>query len=759
MKLNFELPEKIKMKVLQSLMTDILYCVPLGMDVAGFKHEDSYFVIGEDKWLTVQNGEIEKVEYIRDCKDFMLKPMIGNAFIKCTIGSNVAMVARFSMTEVVRFGYIVQILNQMVADLPVSVYNNDRERICDKCGRILIRGTNLCPKCSKKGQAVKQIFSLAGRYMPYLMGTLVVFLVCVIANFIEVDYYAAIVDYCFNGGNLPEGFEFAADMGRMDAFVRFMGTVIALGLTRFFLGIVGTLFANNFNQKFTTRLRKEIFDKVQSLSINYVTTASPGDIMNRTFSDTSTINSFLQQISVNLIKSVFSFVVALIMLFKRSWLIAIMILIPAPVSLFVQRYAWKYVYGKIWKGLSKARDKSSSYLHDIMSGIKVVKVFGTEERATANFKKYSRNVADMSIRGMTLAQIFNPIATIVMNVGQYLVYAVGGIAIYVGVRDADPTAMTLGAFTAMLGIVSRVYEPLNMFVSMPQMIANSMISIQRVYEILNQVPEIGDKSDSVQHRIDGNIDFENVSFGYNSYDHVLNDITFHVQKGEMIGLVGRSGSGKSTLTNLVCRFYDVNEGSIKIDGVDIRNIQQTSLTSQIGVVLQENFLFSGPLYENIRYSKPDATYEEVIRAAKIANAHEFIINLPDGYDTWVAEGGSNFSGGEKQRIAIARAILSDPAILILDEATSALDVETEAQIQEALQRLIEGRTTFAIAHRLSTLKNANRLFVMDKGKIVEMGTHDELLKKKGIYFSLVMAQRTMAKRKDKADTVSELLAN
>ena len=394
-----------------------------------------------------------------------------------------------------------------------------------------------------------------------------------------------------------------------------------------------------------------------------------------------------------------------------------------------------------------------------MSGIKVVKVFGTEARAVNTFKRYAKQMATLNIKAITIQSLIQPPISVIMSLGQYFVYVVGGIAICTGIINNDPNAMTVGTLTAMLSIMFRVYDPLNILLDMPQTIANSMISIQRVYELLNQVPEIVDKNESVQHRIDGNIEFRNVSFGYNSWDRVLKDVNFTVKKGEMIGLVGRSGSGKSTLTNLVCRVDDVNEGSILIDGVDIRDIQRESFSSQLGVVLQENFLFSGPLFENLRYSKPDATYEEVIRAAKIANAHEFIINLPDGYDTWVAEGGSNFSGGEKQRIAIARAILCDPAILILDEATSALDVETEAQIQEALQRLIEGRTTFAIAHRLSTLKNANRLFVLDKGKIVEMGTHDELLRKKGIYFSLVMAQRTMAKRKGKTDTVSELLAN
>ncbi len=757
MKLDYELPEEVKTKVMHALMSDILYCVPLGMDIMGMKHKDSWFVIGEDKWLTVQAGEIERVEYIADCKDFILKPMIGNGFIKCTFDGNVAMIARFSLTEVVRFGYIVQILNQMTERLPVRLYNNDKEKTCPNCGRILIRGTNLCPKCSSKGASVMQILSMAKPYLPFLILTVLVNLVTIWIGLIEVKYYADIVDYCLApkpGVVPPDGLE------AKDYFIQLMSTVIALGLTKFFASIISSLLYTNFVQRFTRKLRKQIFDKVQSLSVNYIFNASPGDIMNRTFSDPNTINVFLTTIAANLLQAIFTFIIAMIMMLQMNWIMTIVVLIPSPISLVLQRYGWTKLYGRFNKKMRVVSDESTSYLHDVVRGIKVIKVFGTESRVNARFNALSRSLADISIKSTKLSEIVSLIAFVFTSLGPHLVLLMGGLLICqsFGVAD-EAAAMTMGKLTAFIGLMSRVTTPLNTLMTVPQVLADSMISVQRVYEILNQVPEIADKSESIQHRIDGNVEFEDVSFGYNSYDHVLNHVSFEVKKGEMIGLVGRSGSGKSTLINLICRFYDVNEGSIKIDGTDIRNIQVDSLKNQVGVVLQENFLFSGPLFENLRYSKPDATYEEVIRAAKIANAHEFIINLPDGYDTWVAEGGSNFSGGEKQRIAIARAILSDPAILILDEATSALDVETEAQIQEALQKLIEGRTTFAIAHRLSTLKNANRLFVMDKGKIVEMGTHDELIKKKGIYFSLVMAQRTMAKRKGKQDTVSDLLAN
>ena len=245
--------------------------------------------------------------------------------------------------------------------------------------------------------------------------------------------------------------------------------------------------------------------------------------------------------------------------------------------------------------------------------------------------------------------------------------------------------------------------------------------------------------------IKGDISFENVYFGYKAYNPVLKNISFEIKKGEMIGIVGHSGSGKSTLINLIMRLYDPTGGCVRIDGVDLREISQNSLRSQVGVVLQETFLFNGTVLENIRYAKPDAAFEEVVRAAKIANCHEFITRMPDGYETMVGERGYSLSGGERQRVAIARAILHDPKILILDEATASLDTQTEKLIQDALNKLIEGRTTIAIAHRLSTLAGADRLIVLDKGRLAEMGTHNELLAHKGVYYRLVMAQRQTAK--------------
>ena len=263
--------------------------------------------------------------------------------------------------------------------------------------------------------------------------------------------------------------------------------------------------------------------------------------------------------------------------------------------------------------------------------------------------------------------------------------------------------------------------------------------------------DLSESENAVECDLKGDITFENVSFGYTAYNPVLKNVSFNIKQGEMIGLVGHSGVGKSTLINLLMRLYDPTGGSIKIDGVDLRDMKEESLHGKLGVVLQETFLFNGTVMENIAYSKPDATFEEIIKAAKIADCHDFITRLPDGYNTYVGEKGYSLSGGERQRVAIARAILRNPSILILDEATASLDTQTEKQIQTALNRLVKGRTTIAIAHRLSTLSSADRLIVLDKGRLAEVGTHTELMARKGVYYRLVMAQRTTSAMKEAAE--------
>ena len=322
-----------------------------------------------------------------------------------------------------------------------------------------------------------------------------------------------------------------------------------------------------------------------------------------------------------------------------------------------------------------------------------------------------------------------------MHTGGLIVWGFGGWDVLQG-------KITFGTLMTFIYYLGMLYGPLEFMTHIVDWWTACINSAQRIFEILDEAPEVAEKPDPVRLQpMRGEIELRNVTFEYEPNKPVLKKVSFHVKPGEMIGLVGHSGAGKSTITNVISRFYDVREGAVLIDGVDVRDVAIGDLRSQIGIVPQETYLFKGTIAENIAYARPSATREEIIQAAKAANAHDFIIRLPDGYETVVGVRGQDLSGGEKQRISIARAILHNPRILILDEATASLDTQTERQIQEALKRLIQGRTTIAIAHRLSTLRDADRLIVIEKGEVVEMGTHEELEALQGVYYRLREKQR------------------
>jgi ATP-binding cassette subfamily B protein len=316
---------------------------------------------------------------------------------------------------------------------------------------------------------------------------------------------------------------------------------------------------------------------------------------------------------------------------------------------------------------------------------------------------------------------------------------------YYGGLEVIDGELTLGTLMAFYSYMMLLYGPFEWFGMVNSWMTRAFAGAERIFEIIDTPPEDYENPNAVpMPKMGGHVKFSEVTFGYDKSKPVLHEISLDVKRGEMIGLVGKSGVGKTTTVNLICRFYDVDRGSIEIDGVDVRNIRLEDLRSQIGIVLQEPFLFSGTIIDNISYGKPGATFEEIMHAAKAAHAHDFIVSKPDGYDTIIGERGESLSGGERQRVSIARAILHDPVILILDEATSSVDVQTEKRIKEAISHLIKGRTTFAIAHRLSTLRNADRLLVMDAGRVIEMGTHQELLDNKGAFYNLVQLQEEIS---------------
>lgn len=738
MNLRFELSERDERAAVAAVGENIRYSVPADLTLQG-RMVEGYLVIGEERYVIVQDGEVRASHLIREANEYKVIPLVGNVILEAKDQAGLRIVARASMQHAGRYAYIAQILTSVANQKPIRIYNDEAEPACAKCGGPLIRGTRICPRCINKAAAFKRLWGVSMSHWKMLaIGVLLLFAITGLS--LLGPYLQKILinsSLAPPEGQSPDLTVFMAAIAGM--------AVILIGseLLTVAKGRIMTTVSSNI----AADLRKLVFDRIQRLSLGFLTSQRAGDIMNRITSDTDRIRNLIQEICTMAILQLITLVSVSVLLFQTNALLALIVILPAPLVAYIQVFIWRHVLRKLSHKQWRIHDKANSFLHDVLSGIRVVKSFGKEAREVQRFRDYNTQFANAAIQTEKVFSVLSPISNYLIQIGQYIVLLVGCNLIVGG-------SLNIGELVQFTSYASMIYGPLTWLMYMPRWVTNAVIAVDRVFSVIDEQPEIMDAEQAVKHEIQGHIEFRNVTFGYKTYEPVLKDINVEIKPGEMIGLVGHSGSGKSTMINLISRFYDVNEGELLMDGIDIRSIEQEELRSQIGVVLQETFLFSGTITDNIRYSKPEATLEEIIQAARVANAHDFIIQLPDGYDTKLEENGNNLSGGERQRVAIARAVLSNPRILILDEATASLDIETEGVIQEALQRVTENRTTIAIAHRLSTLRNADRLFVLEKGEIAEIGTHTELMEKQGIYYKLIMAQRNMAKPKKRVKVPS-----
>ncbi|ASQ48051.1 MAG: ABC transporter ATP-binding protein [Leptotrichia sp.] len=519
------------------------------------------------------------------------------------------------------------------------------------------------------------------------------------------------------------------------------GSMILLAIIGAVLVYWNTVFSALISASIYKNIVDDIYIKIQKLDMEYFSSAKIGELMTKVVTDPNNINSVIKE-TFNMIPEIFKVVICFGLALSIDWKLTLGILIVAPVLITVVKK-----YSKKLKRSGKKRQEAmgviNSKLQESLSGIRVIKAFAMEQEEIRDFRIKNTKLKRIAIQTAK----YNARSSAVSEALNYIMIA--GLLLAGGYRVLRGHDFTPGDFVTIMGAISSMYTPIRRAITRFNEISVDIPSVGRVFEILEEEPKIIDNENKILFQyFSDNITFENVDFKYkDSEERILKNINLTVKKGETVAFVGNSGGGKSTLVNLIPRFFDVSSGVIKIDGVDIKDYDVKSLRKNIGIVPQETFLFSGTILQNIKYGKRDATFDEIKEAAKKANAHDFIENLEEGYNTEIGERGVKLSGGQKQRIAIARAILENPQILILDEATSALDNESEKLVQDALEKLMGNKTTFVIAHRLTTIENSDKIVVLQQGEIKEIGTHTELLEKNGLYRSLYNKNFDFSKKK------------
>jgi len=488
-----------------------------------------------------------------------------------------------------------------------------------------------------------------------------------------------------------------------------------------------------FSQNAMRQLRHDLFDHTQALSLSFFDKYAHGELMSRLTNDVQAISSVLTQNITSLISGLLSLVGIIVMMFVLNVWLALASMIVLPAMLWLVQFVGKRTR-QGFREYQRQLGVLNGQLEETFSGQHVILAFGQGGTVTRRFDKANRAVRDVGIKAMTYSMLVPPLMGIMSNANTAIIAGLGG---WMALRGWA----TIGTIATFYSYGRSFAAPLRQLGNLYNQVQSAIAGAERVFEIIDQEPEIQDHDDALPvETVEGYVTFDEVDFAYEPDVPVIKGMSFHAEPGQMIALVGPTGAGKTTMVNLLSRFYDIQDGVIRIDGRDIRALEKTSLRRKLGVVLQDTFLFTDTVIENIRYGRLDATDDEVVEAAKLANAHQFIERLPHGYATELSERAGNLSQGQRQLLAIARAILADPGILILDEATSSVDTRTELQIQEGLLQLMQGRTSFVIAHRLSTIQGADKVLVINEGQIVERGTHQELLAQHGFYHNLYLSQ-------------------
>lgn len=730
----------------------ILFVIVGDLSLKG-KYSETALIFTETDVTTfdVSVGEAKTIPY-SDMKEVQSKRMYGNATLS-------AIMPNGKREIFFRYTYAVAALCDAAA-LFISHINEGAElneeiavmtvtferalSVCPKCGRTLLHPGAECIMCRSKMKIIKQLSKYVKPQMKLIIVCIILSLITTAMSLIPPTITGFIVDVVFPGGNgtsnvtiLNKIAEYlGSDSGKL--LLTMISLLLATYIFQYGIGIIRAYLMRTVGDKAVAALRTDIYLKAQYLPMKFYDKTSTGSVINRIAGDSATLQQFVLRITQEAVVHAFQLVGIIFIMLALNPSLTLYSLIPVIFIVIATRiFSLKIrpYYRRIWRRWSSV----FATLADTIPCIKVVKSFTGEERSADKFKTKNDDWLQMDLKIGKLATAFPQIISFMVTCGSLIIWAIGGSKVIAG-----ESGYSAGLVVSFISYAAMFYNPVTFFANLSDSFQGALASTEKILDILEAEPETQAESHVMPDKLDGKIEFLHVGFSFDRTKKVLDDITLTINPGEVVGIVGTTGSGKSTLVNLLMRFYDGYSGEILVDGHNIKNFDLSGYRAQIGYVQQEPMMFSDTIFNNIAYSNPGASVEDVIHAADVANAHGFIARQPDAYDTMLGERGVGVSGGEKQRLSIARAVLKSPSILIFDEATAAVDSETEHLIQEAIDRLIAGKTTLMIAHRLSTLRRANRIIVVDNGKIIENGSPEELMALKGKYYKLVQIQSMTA---------------